>query len=157
MPTMFAAYDRNGNQEPRFFALNDTADDSATIADRAYNLGVSMFKGYTMREVVGLSNASALVHFGTLARFLDTGAHDIAAAYAIGATEADKDGLVRMAEIATLDPDFMRGMWEHRRPRKNVRTGRMTPEQEHLHIALVTDLQAPARYAANVIGTEATA
>ncbi|QPS33988.1 hypothetical protein [Brevibacterium casei] len=157
MPTMFAAYDYYGEAAPRFFPLADSSDDSATIATRAYDLGVRMKAGRMTRELVSMSDDTALIHFGTLVRFPDRYKCKTLAMYAVGASEYDKDGLVRIAEIATLDPGFMVGMWDHRQPIRRDSDGKLLPEQDHLHIALVTDLQAPARYAANAIDTEATA
>lgn len=153
-PTMFAAYDLDDALAPQFFPLADTADTSSTITDRAYELGVRMKKGRMMREIVSISDDTALIHFGTLVRF--PGGH-VLAMYAVGATEDDKDALIRMAEIATLDLNFMAGMWEHRKPVKRDRDGKLLPEQDHLQIALVSDLLSPARYAATAVDSEATA
>lgn len=148
MPTMFAAYDYYGETAPRFFPLADSADDSATIASRTYDLGVRMRKGRMTRELVSMSDDTALIHFGTLVRFPGEGRCKALAMYAVGSSEDDKDALVRIAEITMLDPDFMAGLWMHRKPVRRDHDGKLLPEQDHLHIALVTDLQAPARYAA---------
>lgn len=152
--TMFAAYDRAGNLDPRYFPLGQTTDTSDTITDRAYDLGVRMKAGRTMREIVSMSDDTALIHFGTLVRFPDRCNVKTLAMYAIGATEDEKDALVRMAEIATLDPDFMTGMWKHRKPERRARDGKLLPGQDHLHIALVSDLLAPGRYATTAINSE---
>lgn len=155
--TMFAAYDPDDELTPRFFPLADTSDSSAAIATRAYDLGVRMGKSDLMREVVSISDCTALVHFGTLVRFLDEPPGKVDAYYAIGASDDDKDALVRMAEFATLDSTFMSGMWDHRARKRGTRHGRPTPEQEHLYIALVTDLLNPGRYAATTVDQGATA
>lgn len=152
--TMFAAYRLHDDVEPRFFPLEQSTDSSAIITDRAYDLGVRMGKGDRMRQIVYLSDDTALIHFGTLIRFLDTPAGDIDAYYAIGATEDEKDALIRMAEIATIDPTFLSEMWDYRKPIK--RDGKTTPRQTHLSIALVTDLLSPGRYAATAIDSEVT-
>lgn len=154
MTTMFAAYDRAGHLEPRFFPLEHTADTSATLTDRAYDLGVRMKAGPTMREIVSTSDDTALIHYGTLVRFPDRYKVKTLAMYAVGATEDEKDALIRLAELVTLDPGFMAGMWKHRRPERRAYDGKLLPEQDHLHIALVTDLLAPGRYAATAIDSE---
>lgn len=154
MTTMFAAYDRAGNLDPRFFPLGQTADTSDTITDRAYDRGVRMKAGRTMREIVSMSDDTALIHFGTLVRFPDRCKIKTLAMYAIGATEDEKDALVRMAEITALDPDFMTGLWQHRKPERRALDGKLLPEQDHLHIALVSDLLAPGRYATTAINSE---
>lgn len=148
MPTMFAAYDYYGETAPRFFPLADSPDDSATIAGFAHDLGVRMTKDRKLREIVSLSADTALVHLGTLIRFPQRCQVGIGAMYAIGSTEAEKDILVRLATHATIGPDFGAGMWRHLKSVRRARDGKLLPEQDHLHIALVTDLQAPARYAA---------
>lgn len=152
--TMFAAYDRAGNLDPRFFPLERTADTSDTITDRAYDLGVRMRKGQMMRELVSMSDDTALIHFGTLVRFPSRCKVKTLAMYAIGATENEKDALIRLAEISTLDPDFMTGIWQHRRPERRDRDGKLLPEQDRLHIALVSDLLNPSRYTATAIDSE---
>lgn len=154
MTSMFAAYDRAGNLDPRFFPLGQTVDTSDTITDRAYEMGVRMKAGRTMREVVSMSDDTALIHFGTLVRFPDRYKVKTLAMYAIGATEDEKDALIRLAELVTLDPGFMAGMWKYRRPERRAHDGKLLPEQDHLHIALVTDLLAPGRYAATAIDSE---
>ncbi|WP_313450706.1 hypothetical protein [Brevibacterium casei] len=153
MPTMFAAYDYYGETAPRFFPLADSADDSATIATRAYDLGVRMKAGRMTRELVSMSDDTALIHFGTLVRFPGGRKVKALALYAVGSSEDDKDALVRMAEIVRHDPSFMAGLWMHR-PSFRRDDGKLMPEQDHLHIALVTDLQAPARYTATTIDQE---
>lgn len=157
MPTMFAAYDYYGETAPRFFPLADSSDDSATIATRAYDLGVRMKAGRMTRELVSMSDDTALIHFATLVRFPDRYKCKTLAMYAVGASEDDKDASVRIAEITMLDPDFMAGLWMHRKPVKRDHDGKLLPEQDHLHIALVTDLQSPSRYASTAIDLEATA
>lgn len=155
MTTMFAAYDYHGETAPRFFPLADSADDSAPIATRAYDLGVRMKKDWMMREIVSVSDDTALIHLGLLIRFPERCQVGIAAMYAVGASDDDKNALIRLAEIAALDPDFMSGMWEHLKATRH--DGDQLPEQDHLYIALVTDLLNPGRYAATAIDQGATA
>ncbi|MGO2036484.1 MAG: hypothetical protein ACTH2U_08395 [Brevibacterium sp.] len=157
--TVFAGYDPDGELTPRFFPLGQTADTSDTITDRAYDLGVRMKKGRMMREIVSMSGDTVLIHFGTIIRFPKSDKPKVKtiARYAVGATEAEKDALVRVAEIAALDPGFMAGMWEHLKATRHPRDGDLLPEQDHLHIALVTDLLNPGRYAATTVDQGATA
>lgn len=106
-----------------------------------------------LRDLVSLSGDTALIHFGTIVRFPRNCAIKALALYAVGASEDDKDALVRMAEIVRHEPDFMFDRWM-RRPSFRRDNDKLIPEQHHLHIALVTDLQAPARYTATTIDSE---
>jgi hypothetical protein len=154
MPTMFAAYDRHGRRGPVLFPLDSNSIDSATTAGFAYDLGVRMKSDRHMREIVAVSDDTALVHLGTLIRFPARCEFDIGALYAIGSTEAEKDIVVRLAARAAIDPDFGAGMWKHLRSFRRARDGKVLPEQDHLSIAIVTDLESPGRYTATTVDSE---
>lgn len=155
--TMFAAYDHTGVIEPQFFAFDTDFTRSELITSPSGDRGIWRAKGDLDQIVVGVSDDSVLIHFGTIVAFLDSSEVDMLAVYPPSSPEHDREALDGIAQLTAFDSSFMADMREYRKPVKSTRSGNMTPPQSHLCIALVTDLLNSSLYASTAIDSEVAA
>ncbi|MGO2811001.1 MAG: hypothetical protein ACTIBG_05965 [Brevibacterium aurantiacum] len=155
--SMFAAYDRDGVLEPQYFPLEVPTEQMRAIWTRLKDLGVGKVTGEYPKSIIGVDGDAVLVHFGYLIRFLDGGSTKMLAAYADESSDQDQATLLALGEQAVINPGFMSQMWEYRPPRYLKRVQEVSPPQEHLHIALVTDMLDLSVSASAAIDSEVSA